>query len=95
MVGNHAWPQVRLRPLSSADLRTHADGCDELVNRWSNEGRVSTDEEHLSWLHRQAAAWQAQDLVVDLAVEDAQTGEHFGVVGIQRGLPYLEPGEVN
>ena len=88
-------PGVRLRPLSEADLRTHAAGCDELVNRWSNDGRISTDEQHLAWLRRNADAWRDCGPVVDLAIEDAATGEHIGVVGIQRGLEYLQPGEVN
>lgn len=84
-----------IAPLVTGGPATHADGCDQLVNLWSNGGRVSTDEEHLAWLRRNAAARQAQDPVVDLAVEDAQTGEHVGIVGIQRGLPYLKPSEVN
>lgn len=73
----------------------HADGCDDLVNRWSNDGHTSTDAQHLAWLERSAAAWRAGDPVVDLAIEDADTGDHVGVVGIQRGLPFLQPGEVN
>lgn len=88
-------PQVRLRPLGPDDLAVHAAGCDDLVNRWSNDGQVSTDEQHLAWLERNAAAWAAQADVVDLAIEDESTGQHVGVVGLQRGLDYLLPGEVN
>ncbi len=84
-----------LRPLRPDDLAAHASGCDDLVDRWVNGGRASTTEEHLAWLERMAHAWRAGADVVDLAVEDATTGEHVGVVGIQRGLSYLRPGEVN
>lgn len=87
-------PSVRLRPLAEADLRAHADGCDDLVVRW-NGGRASSDDEHRSWLRRNERAWQEGAPVVDLAIEDERTGEHVGVVGVQRGLSYLEPGEVN
>ncbi|ANS80477.1 putative transferase [Serinicoccus hydrothermalis] len=88
-------PAVLLRPLRPDDLAVHASGCDDLVDRWVNGGRTSTTEEHLAWLERMADAWRARADVVDLAVEDAATGEHVGVVGIQRGLSYLRPGEVN
>ncbi|MEO7587957.1 MAG: GNAT family N-acetyltransferase [Arachnia sp.] len=86
---------VRLRPLRRGDLATHASGCDDVINGWVNGGRASTAEEHLAWLSRNALAWQNQDPVVDLAIERCDTGEHVGVVGIQRELPYLEQGEVN
>ncbi|WP_158600570.1 GNAT family N-acetyltransferase [Tessaracoccus antarcticus] len=86
---------VRLRPLRPGDLTAHANGCDSVVNQWTNGGRVSTVEEHLAWLNRNARAWRDGGPVVDLAIELCDTGEHVGVVGVQRGLPYLDPGEVN
>lgn len=94
-VASVAGPAVRLRPLTPDDLAAHSRGCDDLVNHWVNDGRQSSDEQHLAWLHRQARAWRTNDDVVDLAVEDADTGAHVGVVGLQRGLDYLDPGEVN
>lgn len=87
--------KVRLRPLRTADVQAHSTGCDEVVNAWTNGGRASTAEEHLVRLQRNSDAWSGQEPVVDLAIERCDTGEHVGVVGIQRGLPYLEPGEVN
>ncbi len=74
---------------------THANGCDDEVNAWSNGGRVSSLDQHLAWLERNARAWHDNEPVVDLAIERCDTGEHVGVVGIQRELPYLAPGEVN
>lgn len=88
-------PVVQLRPLSTSDLATHAAGCDDQVNRWTNDGHASTLAQHRSWLARNEQAWREHADVVDLAVEDADTGEHVGVVGIQRGLDYLDDGEVN
>lgn len=66
-----------------------------MINRWSNDGRVSSDEEHLAWLQANAGAWIVGAPVVDLAIVDVASGDHVGIVGIQRGLPYLLPGEVN
>ncbi len=86
---------VQLRPLSTSDLATHAAGCDDLVNRWTNDGHSSTQQQNRAWLARNEQAWRDRADVVDLAVEDADTGEHVGVVGIQRRLDYLEEGEVN
>ncbi|MGG5258902.1 GNAT family N-acetyltransferase [Phycicoccus avicenniae] len=88
-------PPVRLRPLREDDLAVHAAGCDALVVRWSGGGRESTDEDHLRWLRANARAWSEGADLLDLAVEDALTGEHVGVVGIQRARPELEPGDVN
>lgn len=88
-------PVVRLPPLSTSDLATHAAGCDDLVNRWTNDGRSSTLGQHRAWLARNEQAWRGHADVVDLAVEDADSGEQVGVVGIQRGLDCLNDGEVN
>jgi len=74
---------------------THANGCDDEVNAWSNGGRVSSLDQHLAWLERNARAWYDNEPVVDLAIERCDTNGHVGVVGIQRDLPYLAPGEVN
>lgn len=88
-------PDVTLRPLSVDDLDVHTAGCDALVDRWSNGGRTSTTDEHRAWLAHNAAAWVVGDDLIDVAVVDARTGEHVGVVGIQRRRPELEDGDVN
>lgn len=90
-----ALPSVRLRPLREADLPAHVTGCDALVVRWSGGGEPSTEEEHRAWLRRNARAWTDDEDLLDLAVEDAVTGEHVGVVGIQRHRPELDEGDVN
>ncbi len=88
-------PTVRLRPLAESDLPVHAAGCDALVDHWTGGSRSSTEAEHLAWLRRNAAAWDERGDLLDLAVEDAATGEHVGVVGIQRRRPELEADDVN
>ncbi|MBM6399286.1 GNAT family N-acetyltransferase [Phycicoccus sonneratiae] len=88
-------PAVRLRPLSEDDLRVHAAGCDALVVRWSGGGQESTDEDHLRWLRANARAWREGGDLLDVAVEDVRSGEHVGVVGVQRHRPELEPDDVN
>lgn len=88
-------PPVRLRPLAEEDLAVHAAGCDALVVRWSGGGQESTEADHLRWLRANARAWGEDADLLDLAVEDALTGEHVGVVGIQRSRPELEPDDVN
>lgn len=86
---------VRLRPLAESDLAVHAAGCDDEIVRWSGGGVVSSDAEHLAWLRRNAAAWAHGADVVDLGVERVDSGELAGVVGIQWGMSYLQPGQVN
>lgn len=44
---------------------------------------------------RDADAWAEHGQVYELGVEDLATGELVGVVGGQRGLDYLSPGQVN
>lgn len=48
-----------------------------------------------AWLEDNAGARTEGRCVVDLGIEDAQTGLLAGSVGIQRGLDYLRPGQVN
>ncbi len=80
--------------MRESDLASHAAGCDDPeITRWVNGGRPSTASEHLSWLRRQAAGWPGGADVVDLAAE--LDGVLVGIVGIQRGLDYLQPGQVN
>jgi len=86
---------VRLRPLQTVDLASHAAGHDGEIVRWVNDGVVSTDDQHLAWLRRQHRAWQDGEDVVDLGVEDVATGVLTGIVGLQRALPYLAEGQVN
>lgn len=87
--------EIALRPLSGADLEVHARGCDAQIVRWLSDGQEGTAEQHHAWLLRQARAWERGDDVVDLAVVRRGSGEPVGVVGIQRGLPYLRLGQVN
>lgn len=90
---------LRLRPLRESDLPAHAAGClDPAIVHWVNGDRVSTDEEHLAWLRRQAAGWPGGADVVDVGVElvdDRGEAALAGIVGIQRGLDYLQEGQVN
>lgn len=48
-----------------------------------------------AWLSANASAWAEGGLVYDLAVEEVDTDRLAGCVGIQRGLDYLSPGQVN
>lgn len=86
---------VLLRPLRPSDLAAHASGHDAEIVRWTNGGHISTDEQHLTWLKRQARAWLERANAVDLGVELVETAELAGVVGIQRGMDYLHDGQTN
>lgn len=86
---------VLLRLLRPSDLAAHAAGHDAEIVRWTNGGQISTDEQHLAWLARQAQAWLEHGNAVDLGVELIETGELAGVVGLQRGMDYLHDGQTN
>ncbi len=86
---------VRLRPLSVADLGAHLAGCDEEIVLRLGGGVAPTAPVVRGWLAGNARAWAEGGAVVDLGVEDVATGALAGTVGIQRGLAYLGPGQVN
>lgn len=86
---------IRLRPLAASDVDAHLNGCDRIIINRLGGGEPSTATEIRSWLEDNARAWTEGRYLVDLGIEDAQTGLLVGCVGIQRGLDYLRPGQVN
>lgn len=86
---------IRLRPLAVTDTQAHVAGCDQLIIDRLGGGEASSAERVEEWLARNASAWVSCAEVVDLGVEDIETGELAGCVGIQRGLDYLTVGQVN
>jgi RimJ/RimL family protein N-acetyltransferase len=86
---------IQLRPLSPEDAETHLLGCDSAVIDSLGGGQPPSREQVLLWLTQNAAGWANDMPVVDLGIEDRATGALCGTVGIQRGLDYLEQGQVN
>ena len=86
---------IHLRPLSADDAEAHLAGCDrEIVNSLGG-GEQPTGAQVRHWLVGNATAWESGLPLVDLGIEDEATGALCGTTGMQRGLDYLEPGEVN
>ena len=86
---------IRLRPLAVEDVETHLAGCDRVMVDSLSGGELPTQAQVRRWLTTNASAWASDGPVVDLGIEDNPTGSLCGSVGIQRGLDYLEPGQVN
>ena len=87
---------IQLRPLSADDAQAHLAGCDRAIMRSiGSVGRRPTEAQVRQWLTRNATAWSCGGPVVDLGIEDKATGVLCGIVGMQRALDYLEPGQVN
>jgi RimJ/RimL family protein N-acetyltransferase len=86
---------IRLRPLSPHDAEAHQAGCDRAIVDSLGGGQPPNAAQVRHWLAEAEAAWATGGPVVDLGVEDCATGTLCGTVGIQRGLGYLEPGQVN
>lgn len=86
---------IQLRPLSPEDVETHLLGCDSAIVDSLGGGKPPNRSQVLNWLTESASAWAKGEALVDLGIEDRATGALCGVVGIQRGLDYLEPGQVN
>lgn len=87
--------QICLRPLAVEDVDAHLDGCDRIIIDRLSGGKVSTRGRTHDWLEQNAQAWTSAGYVVDLGIEDDGTGLLAGCVGIQRGLDYLQPRQVN
>ena len=86
---------IRLRPLTAGDAEIHLAGCDQVIVDSLGGGEPPKFEQVRLWLAANASAWASDEPVVDLGIEDKSTGSLCGTVGIQRGLDYLEPGQVN
>lgn len=86
---------IRLRPLAVTDTQDHLAGCDQLIIDRLGGGEASSAEQIEEWLALSASAWVSCGDVVDVAIEDIETGELLGCVGLQRGLDYLTSGQVN
>ena len=86
---------IQLRPLSPEDTETHLLGCDPAIVDSLGGGEAPTRTQVRLWLTQNAASWANGEPLVDLGIEDQATGALCGTVGIQRGLDYLEPGQVN
>ena len=86
---------IGLRPLSVSDADAHLAGCDEVIVERLGGGKPSSRSQIEAWLETNARAWAGGGDVVDLGIEDLTTGLLCGCVGIQRGLDYLDEGQVN
>ena len=86
---------IQLRPLSADDAEAHLAGCDRAIVDSLGGGEPPTEAQVRHWLTGNASAWVRGEPVVDLGIEDKATGALCGIAGLQRGLDYLEPGEVN
>lgn len=86
---------IQLRPLSAEDAEAHLAGCDRAIVDSLGGGEPPTEAQVRHWLAGYASAWEEGEPLVDLGIEDKATGALCGSVGMQRGLDYLEPGEVN
>lgn len=86
---------IQLRPLSADDIEAHLAGCDRVIVDSLGGGEPPTEAQVRDWLAGNASAWSRNEPLVDLGIEDKATGALCGIAGMQRGLDYLEPGEVN
>jgi RimJ/RimL family protein N-acetyltransferase len=86
---------VALRPLAPPDADAHLAGIDEAVLRSLGTDRRPTADEVSAWLTDNARAWATGGPVVDLGLVEIASGELVGVVGFQRDLDHLAPGQVN
>jgi RimJ/RimL family protein N-acetyltransferase len=86
---------VRLRPLRVSDAAAHLAGCDRAIIDALGGGIPPTPGEIEDWLLFNASAWADAGPVVDLGIVEIASGTLAGCVGIQRGLDYLSPGQVN
>lgn len=86
---------IQLRPLSADDAEAHLAGCDRAIMDSLGGGEPPIEAQVRQWLTGNATAWKRGDPLVDLGIEDESTGALCGIAGLQRGLDYLEPGEVN
>jgi RimJ/RimL family protein N-acetyltransferase len=86
---------IELRPLSIEDVEAHLAGCDRAILDSLGGGESPTASQVLQWLTTNASAWARGEELIDLGIQDKATGSLCGSVGIQRGLDYLEPGQVN
>lgn len=86
---------IQLRPLSADDAEAHLAGCDRAIVDSLGGGEPPTEAQVRHWLTENASAWASGGTLVDLGIEDNATGALCGSVGMQRGLDYLAPGQVN
>ena len=86
---------IQLRPLSPEDAETHLLGCDPVTVESLGGGEPPNRSHVQLWLTKSASTWAEGEQVLVLGIEDTATGTLFGIVGIQRGLDYLQPGQVN
>lgn len=86
---------IQLRTLSADDAKAHLAGCDRAIVESLGGGEAPTEAQVRRWLTENASAWARGEPLVDLGIEDKATGALCGTVGVQRGLDYLEPGQVN
>lgn len=84
-----------LRPLAPSDADAHLAGVDEAVLRSLGAERRPTADEVSAWLRGSERAWATGGTVLDLGLVDVDADELVGVVGFQRDLDYLAPGQVN
>lgn len=85
---------ILLRALSADDAEAHLAGCDRAIVE-SIGGEPPTEAQVRHWLTRSESAWVGGEPLVDLGIEDCATGSLCGSVGMQRGLDYLDAGQVN
>lgn len=85
---------ILLRVLSADDAEAHLAGCDRAIVE-SIGGEPPTEAQVRNWLTRSESAWVGGEPLVDLGIEDCATGSLCGSVGMQRGLDYLDAGQVN
>lgn len=85
---------LRLRPLVEADATAQLAGEDSELVRWLSGGR-STLQDQRAHVAAAALAWAEQAAAVDLGIERVEDGTLIGTLGIQSGMSYLDPGQVN
>ena len=98
-----ATARLRLRPLGPDDTAAQVAGeDDEIVRRLS--GQRNTEAGHRDWLVGARQRWESGTDVFDLGIEvvdgapgfaPAEFGVLTGMVGLQWGMDYLEPGQLN
>jgi RimJ/RimL family protein N-acetyltransferase len=86
--------RLRLRPLSVADVEAQLAGQDADIIRWVS-GRRNARDEHLAHLADAHAAWHDGAPMFDLGIELPVDETLVGLVGLQTGMSYLSPGQVN
>ncbi len=95
--------RLRLRVLTSDDTAAQVAGeDDEIVRRLS--GRRNTEAGHRNWLIEAQERWESGNDLLDLGIEvvpgaagfsSREFGVLTGLVGLQWGMDYLGPGQVN